>query len=234
METRPINATLLVGSFNPTGNPGEYTFENATYVNQADQAGNGSWDVQVGFVLYVPATSFATGLPIPGVVHRYRLTSIGEITDPSLLSATMVWDELGQEGLEIPTPGSTCGLTQTSPNYKYGYAPSEGVYPDLPQGFAVQATQTDLWNITDQLETGGTGPGPGPAGTYKTTIGDASALSFTIHHSLGTRDVHVTVFELSTGENVYPGITRTGPNDVRIDFTYPVDADSHRVLILAF
>lgn len=233
MDTRPINASLLVSAFNPTGNPGEYTFEDAIYLNQADQAGNGSFDVQVGFVLYVPSSSFATGTLIPGVLHRYRLTSINAV-DPSKLSGTIVWDELGQEGLEVPTNGATCGLSQPSPKYRYGYAPSEGVYPDLPPGFAVQATQTDLWNITDQIENGGTGPGPGPAGTYKTTIGDASALSFTINHSLGTRDVSVTVYELSTGENVYPGITRTGPNDVRIDFTYPVDANSHRVLILAF
>ena len=141
----------------------------------------------------------------------------------------MVWDEEGSEGLQVPTNGVTSGISATSPNYKYGYAPSEGVYPELPQGFAVQTVQTDLNNITDQM-TGG-GEGPGPTTSYKTTVGDASALTFTINHALGTLDVDVNVFELSTGSDVYPGVVRTGPNSVRLDFTYPIEAASHRVIV---
>lgn len=230
MDTRPINASLYVDAFTPTGNPGEYTFENATYNNQADQTGNGAFDIQVGFVLYVPATNFNTGSPIPGVIHRYKLTSLN-IVDPGFISGTMLWDETGQEGLEIPTNSIGCGLSQASPNLGFGYAPNDVLYPELPAGLTVQSVQTDLWNITDENSGGG---GPGPTNTYKTTIGDASAQSFTITHSLGTLDVGVEVYELSSGETTYAGVTRTGPNNVRIDFTYPIDTASHRVLVRSY
>ena len=230
MDTRPINGTLYVETFNPTGNPGEYSFENAVFANQADSAGNGAYAVEVGFLLYVGSTDMGTAAILPGVLHRYKLTAV-EVVDFSTINGTMVWDELGAEATEVPTNGSYAGLSQPSPNYKYGFAPSEGVYPDLPPGFAVQTVQTDLNNISDQQQSGG---GEGGTQTYKVTIGDASALNFNIHHSLGTTDVSVTIFEISTGEDVFAKVTRTGPNDVSIDFTYPVEVDSHRVLVRKF
>lgn len=229
MDTRPINGTLYVESFNPTGNPGEYTFENAVFNNQWDASGMGAAVIQVGFLIHVAATDFNTGVVIPGALHRYKLTAV-DLVDYNTINATMVWDELGSEGLEIPTNGTTAGLSQPSPNYGYAYAPSEGVYPDLPAGFAVQTVQTDLSNITD-LVTGGEGPGPGPSGTYKTTVGDATNLTFTINHSLGTLDIDVKVFDLNTGGDVIPGVVRMGPNSVRLDFTYPIEAASHRVIV---
>lgn len=232
MDTRPFNATLLVSAFNPTGNPGEYTFESAIFNNQADASGNGAYDIQVGYVLYVPSTNFNTGTQIPGVVHRYKLTDIN-IIDSQTVSGTMIWDESGQEGLEIPTNGAGCGLSQASTVSGYGYAPADSIYPELSPGLTVQSVQTDLWNIADKVSSGGEGPGPTPGNNYKATIGDASSESFIIHHSLGTLDVSVEVFELSTGATVYTGVTRTGPNDVRIDFAYPIETNSHRVLIRA-
>lgn len=228
MDTRPINASLLVDAFTPTGNPGEYTFDNAFYNNQADQTGNGAYDVQVDFVLYVPATNFNTGGSLTGVVHRYKLTTV-TVVDSSHISGTMIWDELGQEGLEVPTNGAGCGLSQASPSSKYGYAPADALYSELPPGFTVQSVQTDLWNITDIASPG---PGPGPSGSvYKRTIGDSVADSFTLHHALNTLDISVTVYELSTGADVYAGVVRTGPNDVRIDFAYPIETNSHRVIV---
>lgn len=230
MDTRPINGTLYVESFNATGNPGEYSFENAIFANQVDSSGSGAFVVQVGFLLYVASADINTALPLPGILHRYKLTTV-DVVDASTINGTMVWDELGAEANEIPLNGSTAGLSQPSPNYRYGFAPSEGVYPDLPAGFAVQTVQTDVNNITDQQQAGG---GEGGTTTYKETIGDASALNFNIHHSLGTTDVSVTIFEISSGEDVFAKVTRTGPNDVRLDFTYPIDANSHRVLVRKF
>lgn len=226
MDTRPFNATLLVSAFNPTGNPGEYTFESATFNNQADASGNGAFDIQVGYVLYVPSTNFNTGTQIPGVVHRYKLTAI-TIVDAATVSGTMIWDETGAEGLEVPTNGAGCGLSQVSPTAHYGYAPVDNIYPELPPGLAVQSVQTDLWNITDQASSGGGSSSP----SYKTTVGDASALSFVINHSLGTLDVDIIVFDINTGGDVYPGVVRTGPNAVRLDFTYPIETNSHRVIV---
>lgn len=226
MDIRPINASLVVSEFDPTGNPGEYTFTNATYNNQADESNNGAADVQVGWVLYVPSTNFNTAAQVPGVLHRYKLTSI-TLVDSATLSGTMVWDEVGEEGLEVPTNGVGCGLSEASPVAGFGYAPSPEIYPELTPGSATQSVQTDLWNIQDERDGGSSGP----SSTYKATIGDATALTFTIIHGLGSADVSVTIYEISTGADVYAGVTRTGPNDVQIDFTYPIEANSHRVIV---
>jgi len=228
VDTRPINASLNVSAFNPTGNPGEYTFDSAVYNNQADQTGNGAYDVQVGFVLYVPSTDFNTGIQLPGVLHRYRLTEVNVI-DPATLSGTMVWDETGEEGLQIPTNGVGCGLSQASQNYGFGYAPNDTIYPDLVPGSTAQSVQTDLWNKVDPRE----GNGGGPSSSFKTTVGDGSTLSFDIHHALSDMDVTITVYELATGADVYAETIRTGPDDIQINFSYPIEADSHRVIVRA-
>jgi hypothetical protein len=228
VDARPVNASLFVTDFTPTGNPGEYSFTNAIYNNQSDITGNGAFDVQVGYVLYVPSTNFNTGAPIIGVIHRYKLIDV-TVVDGSTINGIMVWDETGQEGLEIPTNGVGCGLSAVSPNLGYGYAPVDSFYPELPTGLTAQSVQTDLWNISDQ-NTGG-GGGPNPSDSYKATIGDNSTLSFVVNHSLGTLDIDVKVFDLNTGGDVFPGVVRTGPNNVRLDFTYPIESASHRVII---
>lgn len=225
MDTRLINATLVPVSFDPTGNPGEYTFTSAAYNNQADESGNGAYDVAVGWVLYVPSTNFNTGTLVPGVLHRYRLTAVTPV-DPQTVSGTMVWDETGAEGLEVPTNGVGCGLSQVSPNLGLGYAPNDTLYPELQTGSTVESVQTDLVNIVDQHE-----GSSGPSSTYKTTIGDATTLVFVVHHALASLDVSATIYELSTGADVYADIARTGPNDVQITFTYPIPLNSHRVIV---
>lgn len=225
MEIRPINASLTVSEFDPTGNPGEYTFTNAVFNNQADESGNGAFDVVVGFVLFVPSTNFNSGTQVPGVVHRYKLTSVS-VTDATTISGTMVWDETGEEGLEVPTNGVACGLSATSPVAGFAYAPSPEVYSELAAGSATQSVQADLWNIQDPHDAAS-----GPSSSYKTTVGDATALTFAIHHGLGSLDVSVTMYEISTGADVFAGVTRTGPDDIQIDFTYPIEANSHRVIV---
>ena len=72
--TRPINGTLQVVDFVNT-NVGEYSFENALFSNSADATGNGAFDISVGHILFVQATDINTASPVPGVYHRYKLTS---------------------------------------------------------------------------------------------------------------------------------------------------------------
>lgn len=72
---------------------------------------------------------------------------------------------------------------------------------------------------------------PGPS-SYKATIGDAAASTFTVTHSLGSTDVAVEVFKISTGQTEHPVVTRPGANTVGLDFgtTVPASA-SYRVLV---
>lgn len=222
---RPINAALFVSAFTPTGLPGEYTFEGANYNNQADRTGNGTYDVQVGFVLYIPSTDANTGMQIPGVIHRYKFTSVTPV-DPYLLNGTIVWDEPGAEETEVPTSGIGCLLSETSPQHKMGFLPSDAVYTELTPGTTVESLVIDSWNVVDAI--GGT-----TTNSYKTTVGDNATLDFVITHSLNTLDVQVEVFELDTGVTVYCGVARSSVNTVALSFTEPPNSNGCRVLVTA-
>ena len=66
----------------------------------------------------------------------------------------------------------------------------------------------------------------------ETISGDASTTSFTITHSMGTRDVIVQVYDTSTYETVIVDVTRTSTSVVTIDFGIaPAVSSNYRVLI---
>lgn len=69
-----------------------------------------------------------------------------------------------------------------------------------------------------------------PAGlaarSYTETIGDGSATSFTVTHSLGTRNVMVQMYDATTYETVYAEVTRTSTTAVNVRFNNaPEDSD---------
>lgn len=75
------------------------------------------------------------------------------------------------------------------------------------------------------------------AETFKATIGNNSASSFTVTHGMGTTDVSVEVFRISTGQTEYPLVTRPSgaPNTVVVDFSSTVPTtNSFRVLVRKF
>jgi len=111
--SRIINGVLFVASYDPTSNPGEYTFTNAEFNNQADMTGAGAGDIQVGFILYVPAADINTFMPIPGVSHRYKIVSI-QSQDVTYISATILWDEAGVE-MDTPISGDYAFITESTP-----------------------------------------------------------------------------------------------------------------------
>lgn len=53
---------------------------------------------------------------------------------------------------------------------------------------------------------------------YSTQIGDGSAVTFAVTHSLGTRLVNVSVFNTTTYEDIIVDIVRTDTNTVTINF----------------
>ncbi len=64
--------------------------------------------------------------------------------------------------------------------------------------------------------------------------GDASTTSFTITHNLGTRDVHVQVYDAASPyDTVETDVERSGTNAVAIKFaTAPAVGTNYRVVIL--
>lgn len=148
---RIVNGALYVDTFTPTGNPGEYTFENALFNNQADLTGNGAYDITVGFVVFVAATDKNTYMPVVGVTNRYLLTSIEHI-DAVRISGTVLWDSLEEE-IDLPTSSTFCLVAQTTPNLKLAIPAIDNIYPDIVSGSTLAAMLNDIINIMDKMST---------------------------------------------------------------------------------
>ena len=65
------------------------------------------------------------------------------------------------------------------------------------------------------------------------TIGDGTSTSIAVTHSLGTRDVIVQLYDVSTFDTVYADVTRNTTNQVTIEFGSAPAASDIRVLIKA-
>ena len=177
---RIINGTLLVDVYSPTANPGEYTFTDAIYENQADATGSGSLDVQPGFIVYIAALDSITFVPVPGVVHRYKIVSIQDASDGIHLSATIIWDEAGSE-VDRPQDGIHAIISENVTDCNYGLPASTEVYSDLAGGVVEASYNADIRrNACHGGETGVAGATgiPGPTGIQGETgsCGDASCI----------------------------------------------------------
>jgi hypothetical protein len=166
---RIINGTLWVEEYTATGTPGEYTFTNAVYENQTDASGDGTLEIDVGFILYIPAMDVNTATPLPGVAHRYQITSIADKADGTHLSATILWDESGPE-VDEPLNDSYANISQDTESCEYGLPASNEVYPSLPDGMENYAYNIDKVSIMDFLCTGAAGiTGSGATGPQGST-----------------------------------------------------------------
>jgi len=82
--------------------------------------------------------------------------------------------------------------------------------------------QTDLINyIASQIN----------AGKYVVNVGNNSATSFTVTHSLNTLDVDVELFENTTGETVLADVSRTGVNTISVSFATAPTTNQYRVIV---
>ncbi len=70
--------------------------------------------------------------------------------------------------------------------------------------------------------------------TYSSSIGDNSATSFALTHSLNKTNIMVTVREFSTGSFVYPDITYNSSNVVTVSFVSAPTTNQYLVSILGF
>lgn len=67
---------------------------------------------------------------------------------------------------------------------------------------------------------------------FKQTIGDGTALAYTVTHNLATLDVIVQVVRVADGETVFTDVARTGINSVSVTFGAAPALNSHRVLVV--
>lgn len=68
---------------------------------------------------------------------------------------------------------------------------------------------------------------------FKASIGDGTATSIAVTHSLGSTDVIVQLFDVSSGDTVYADVVRTSDNVVTVDFGAAPALNDVRILIQA-
>lgn len=67
--------------------------------------------------------------------------------------------------------------------------------------------------------------------TYATSIGNGSATSYTVTHNLGSQDVIVQLYDVSSLDTVFADVVRTSTSVVTIDFSSAPTANDIRVLV---
>jgi hypothetical protein len=68
-------------------------------------------------------------------------------------------------------------------------------------------------------------------GGYAQDVGDGAATAIAVTHNLNTRDVSVTIYENSTGEEMEAQVVRTSVNVVTVTFNVAPTAAQYRVVI---
>lgn len=137
---RSIAGALTFQNVSATGNPGEYAFAGAVFDNQADTQGEGTSALAVGFLVYIQASDSIGLFPIPGVMHRYKLTSL-TIVDSTTIDGMILWNEAGDE-LDVPTEFSV-GVISSVSIASQGYPISELVYQSVPSGAGFSIINAD-------------------------------------------------------------------------------------------
>lgn len=66
---------------------------------------------------------------------------------------------------------------------------------------------------------------------HKESIGNAGDTDFTVAHNLGSLDVMVQLYEVSSGDTVFADVTRVDTNNVSVRFAAPPEINDIRVLI---
>ena len=67
---------------------------------------------------------------------------------------------------------------------------------------------------------------------FKTSIGDGTNTGYTVTHNLGTTDVVVQLFDVSSGDTVYADVVRSSTTEVEITFGAAPASNDIRVLII--
>ena len=212
---RLINGTLLVGDVLPAENYGEFTVSGAVFESQTTL--DGSYALAPGFVVYLPAIDAFAFAPLPGVFHRYKLTSVTPVQDGTAADFTMLWDEPGDVE-DYPQSNSKWLVSQVSPNRKYGNPPSESTYSDLPVGITNGAILLDRLTVDENIESGG---GGGSAVTW-THVQAAASNVWTVTHNKNNSSFVATVFDAS-GAVIQPdSVVATSVNAAQITFATAV------------
>lgn len=68
-------------------------------------------------------------------------------------------------------------------------------------------------------------------GKYTQLVGNGSATTITVNHQLGTKDLHIDIYDNSTGETVFVSSTRTTNDDVVLNFASAPASNAYRIVL---
>jgi len=164
---------------------------------------------------------------------------IGLVDNPTVSGNLIVSGNLTVSGTTTTVNTETINLADNiitlNSNYT-GSSPSENGGIEVERGtaddnVALRWNETsDTWELTKngtdyyEIQTVG-------ESTYATTIGDNSNTSFTVTHNLGTKDVIVQLYDLSSNDTVYADVVRTSTSVVTVSFGTAPATNDIRVLV---
>lgn len=67
--------------------------------------------------------------------------------------------------------------------------------------------------------------------SFKSSIGDGSTLAYAVTHNLGTKDVIVQLYDVSSNDTVYADVVRNTVNQITVTFTTAPSSNDIRVLV---
>lgn len=89
-----------------------------------------------------------------------------------------------------------------------------------------------LYGGTGATTAGGAKTNLGFMTRYVTSIGNGAATSYTVTHTLGTLDVIVQVYLVSTGEEILTDVTRATIDTVTVSFSAAPTTNQYRVVVI--
>ena len=164
--------------------------------------------------------------------------TVGLVTNPTISGNLIVSGDLTVSGTTTTVNTETINLADNiitlNSNYT-GSSPSENGGIEVERGTVTNVAlrwneTTDIWELTKdgsnyyEIQTVG-------ESTFATTIGDNSNTSFTVTHNLGSKDVIVQLYDLSSNDTVYADVVRTSTSVVTVSFGSAPATNDIRVLV---
>ena len=241
VETLVAGQSLFKGSYDASSEPGTPAISGAS--NIANSVGD-FYAVTVGGAFFTFTTE-------PGDLIFIN-NDIAANSDPNVSNFTVV-----QSGQSIASAGATDGAATKgvagfdSANFvvsasgwvqmkasgvtanQYGSASIVPVVTVDADGFVTDAVDTTIDITASQVSDFCTAVETCVSSnlTYAESIGDGTAVSYVVTHSLGTRDVQVQLYDNSTFDTVYAEVVRTDADKITITTTSAITTNGVRVLI---
>ena len=162
---------------------------------------------------------------------------IGLVDNPTISGNLIVSGNLTVSGTTTTVNTETINLADNiiTLNSNETGTPSENAGIEVERGTSTNVAlrwneTSDIWEITKdgsnyyEIQTVG-------ESTYATSIGDNSNTSFTVTHNLGSKDVIVQLYDLSSNDTVYADVVRTSTSVVTVSFGSAPATNDIRVLV---